>query len=133
MNITELKNKFVSIGQPSVLRFWDQLSEASKQKLAAQLEAIDAALIAQLAEEYVRNKPQFPLPKDIQPVKAYPRTASPGQESLYRQAAERGRQLLKDGKVAAFLVAGGQGTRLGYEGPKGEYPAPPLRSRPVRA
>ncbi|MGA2499989.1 MAG: UDPGP type 1 family protein, partial [Tepidisphaeraceae bacterium] len=96
-----------------------------------QLEAIDAALIAQLAEEYVRNKPQFPLPREIQPVKAYPRTAGPGQESLYRQAAERGRQLLKDGKVAAFLVAGGQGTRLGYEGPKGEYPATPIKHKPL--
>ncbi|MFI5378295.1 MAG: UTP--glucose-1-phosphate uridylyltransferase [Tepidisphaerales bacterium] len=131
MNATELKNKLVSIGQQNVFRFWDQVDDAAKQKLAAQLETLDAALIAQLAEEYVRNKPQFPLPKDIQPVKAYPRTAGPGQESLYRQAAERGRQLLKDGKVAAFLVAGGQGSRLGYEGPKGEFPVTPIKRKPL--
>ncbi len=131
MNATELKNSFASIGQQSVFRFWDHLNDTSKHKLAAQLEAIDTSLIAQLAEEYVRTKPKFPHPGDIQPVKAYPRTAGPGQESLYRQAAERGQQLLKDGKVAAFLVAGGQGTRLGYEGPKGEYPVTPIKHKPL--
>ena len=33
--------------------------------------------------------------------------------------------------MAAFLVAGGQGTRLGYDGPKGEYPVTPIKNKPL--
>ena len=50
---------------------------------------------------------------------------------LYDQAQQRGRELLKAGKVAAFLVAGGQGTRLGYDGPKGEFPITPIKNKPL--
>ncbi len=50
---------------------------------------------------------------------------------LYADADNRGRELLSAGKVAAFLVAGGQGTRLGYDGPKGEYPVTPIKNKPL--
>jgi len=40
---------------------------------------------------------------------------------------ERGQNLLKGGKLAGFTVAGGQGTRLGYDGPKGTFAFTALR------
>lgn len=47
------------------------------------------------------------------------------------QALQLGEEALRAGRVAAFTVAGGQGTRLGYNGPKGEYPATPVRDKPL--
>ena len=41
-----------------------------------------------------------------------------------------GWRLLREGKVAAFTVAGGQGTRLGYDGPKGTLKITPVRGKP---
>src|SRR4051812_5637989 len=125
------RQSLTSAGQEHILRFADQLDASGKQKLGAQLDALDLKLIQQLANEYVRNKPTLTLPTDIQPVQAYPRVPDPDHRTLYGNAKTRGQQLLREGKVAAFLVAGGQGTRLGYDGPKGEYPVTPIKSKPL--
>ena len=132
MDINQLRGRLAAIGQEQVLRFADRLDAAGRERLASQLSAIDPALIQSLADDYVRHKPDLHLPKDIKPVPIYPRLpADDERRQLYRDAEARGRQLLRDGKVAAFLVAGGQGTRLGYDGPKGEYPVTPVKSKPL--
>ena len=131
MAAAELAAELQKIGQGDVLRFYDSLDPAGKKKLDDQLRGLNLALIAELADEYVRNKPHIAIPKDIQPVKAYPRQPRDDQRQLYAQAEDRGRALLKAGKVGAFLVAGGQGTRLGYDGPKGEYPVTPIKNKPL--
>jgi UDP-N-acetylglucosamine/UDP-N-acetylgalactosamine diphosphorylase len=131
MDLNAHRHSLASVGQEHVLRFADKLDEAGRAKLAAQLEALDLKLIQQLADEYVRNKPALALPTDIQPVNAYPRVPDADHRALYADAKRRGEQLLREGKVAAFLVAGGQGTRLGYDGPKGEYPVTPVKSKPL--
>src|SRR5215207_9314144 len=131
MDIATLRRELTSRGQSDVLRFYDKLPESGRKKLEGQLAALDLGSLGQLADEYVKRKPEIHLPKDIQPVKTFPRRPGPDQEKLYRDAAERGRQLLREGKVGAFLVAGGQGTRLGYDGPKGEYPVTPIKSKPL--
>lgn len=128
MSIDTLRQKLASIGQSQVLRFWDELDDAGKARLQAQLEALDFDSLPSLIEGYVTNKPQIDLPTNIEPVKPYPRMST---DELYAKAQARGEQLLKEGKVAAFLVAGGQGTRLGYDGPKGEYPVTPIKNKPL--
>ena len=131
MPTADLAAELTSIHQSAVLRFADQLDDAGKAKLMGQLGALDLTHIAKLADEYVTHKPHVTLPKDIQPVKAYPRVADAANRDLYGQARQTGFALLRRGKVAAFLVAGGQGTRLGYDGPKGEYPVTPVKAKPL--
>lgn len=130
-NTSTLRVKLESIGQTNVLRFVDQLDEAGNKRLGGQLEALDLDNIARLVDEYVRRKPQVKLPGDIQPVKPFPRTPDAERRQLYQDAERKGRELLNQGKVAAFLVAGGQGTRLGYDGPKGEFPVTPIKDKPL--
>src|SRR5215213_9135798 len=131
MSDTALRQKLESINQGHVLRFVDSLDLTGRAKLMKQLESLDLDALAELAETQVRNKAPLPLPKDIQPVKTYPRVPGPDQQQLYRDAEKRGHELFKAGKIGAFLVAGGQGTRLGYDGPKGEYPVTPIKSKPL--
>ncbi|HEX4794964.1 MAG TPA: UDPGP type 1 family protein [Humisphaera sp.] len=131
MDKSALQSKLKSAGQEQVLRFYDQLDAAGRAKLEKQLASQHLDTLKQLAKEYVTHKPQIPLPKEIRPVKAYPRVPDAKQRALYDQAQQRGRELLKAGKIAAFLVAGGQGTRLGYDGPKGEFPITPIKNKPL--
>ena len=131
MELAHLREKLNQVGQQHVLHFYDRLEPVRRRKLLDQLTALNLPMISQLAEEYVRNKPVVAIPKDIQPVQAYPRHPGEKHRQLYADADKRGRELLKAGKVAAFLVAGGQGTRLGYDGPKGEYPVTPIKNKPL--
>ena len=131
MPTTDLAAQLTSINQSAVLRFAGSLDDAGRAKLTGQLSALDLPHLAKLADEYVVHKPHVTLPKDIQPVTAYPRVADAANRDLYDRAAATGADLLRAGKVAAFLVAGGQGTRLGYDGPKGEYPVTPVKAKPL--
>ncbi len=121
-----------SADQSHVLQFWDKLDDAQRDTLLSQVEAIDWAQIARLVESHVRNKPDFSIKGTVEPAPWYPYDPNEcDAESAYAEARKLGEQLVRDGKVAAFTVAGGQGTRLGYDGPKGMYPATPIRNTPL--
>jgi UDP-N-acetylglucosamine/UDP-N-acetylgalactosamine diphosphorylase len=131
MDIATLRRQWEQAGQGQVFRFFDSLDDVRQEKLAAQLSEFDPRHLNDLAEQYVRRKPDVSLPREIRPVDAFPRNPRPDQQTLYGDATKRGEALLAAGKVAAFLVAGGQGTRLGYDGPKGEFPVTPVRHKPL--
>src|SRR6266545_1069377 len=131
MEILQLRAELKRVGQEQVLRFWDELDEAGRRRLAAQIQSLDLDHIAELVQHYVIHKPPVALPKKIEPPKVYPRRPGAEQKALYERAEQRGHELLRAGKVGAFLVAGGQGTRLGYDGPKGEFPVTPVKNKPL--
>ena len=129
LDIVGLRKKLTEHGQSHVLRFYESLDPSARQNLTRQLQSLDFQNLPELIETYVRNKPPVAMPTRIEPVPAYPRTPDAARKQLYQDAIKRGRELLAEGKIAAFLVAGGQGTRLGYDGPKGEYPITPVKNK----
>ena len=131
MNTATLKQQLAKIGQEQVLRFFDQLDRDGKEILTAQLAALDLSAIQELIETQVKTKKPLPLPTDIRPADAFPRVPDADRRALYANAEARAAVLLREGKIGAFLVAGGQGTRLGYDGPKGEYPVTPVKNKPL--
>ncbi|HEX8523062.1 MAG TPA: UTP--glucose-1-phosphate uridylyltransferase, partial [Tepidisphaeraceae bacterium] len=131
MNAEHVRGLLDRSGQSQVLRFWGELDETRREKLSSQVGALQLDRLPDLVRTYVTEKPPVPLPKRIEPVKVYPRVPGADQQQLYRDAQKRGEELLREGKVGAFLVAGGQGTRLGYDGPKGEYPVTPIKNKPL--
>lgn len=110
---------------------WASLTADQKESLLADLEQISFASLDALIDHNVRQAKPFPLPKDIQPAPFYP--ASPGIDLVgkYADATKRGVSLIRKNKVCGFTVAGGQGTRLGFDGPKGAFPISPVKNKPL--
>ena len=108
--------------QEHLLAWFEELDSSQQSILLAQLDALDFPQIQSWIEQYVLQKPTLEIPTNIQPPQIIPFGGGDNAEA----ARAQGQELLRAGKVAAFVVAGGQGTRLGFEGPKGCYPATPV-------
>ncbi len=126
----ELLRLVTAHGQEHVLALWDQLSEASRQQLAAQLLAIDWEALDAWVRDYVLQPAPPALPPQLLPAPHYPLAPrNAADAALYDGARRHGVSLLREGRVAAFTVSGGQGTRLGYDGPKGTFPVSPVKQK----
>jgi UDP-N-acetylglucosamine/UDP-N-acetylgalactosamine diphosphorylase len=119
-----LVDRFEQAGQGHVFRFLDRLDAAGREALFRQTEEIDLTRVAELAA--TAGAPPR-APGNLEPATVLRPDELPGDE--LREARERGEDLLARGTVAALLVAGGQATRLGYDGPKGAYPLGPVSGR----
>lgn len=119
-------------GQEHLLAFWERLDAVQRERLARQIGEIDCALLQRLRErrsEVVTNdQPHFAA--------LAARASSPpairlaGQGPFSRKlAVARGQAALQAGEVGMILVAGGLGTRLGFDQPKGMFEIGPLSKR----
>ena len=60
--------------------------------------------------------------KGFEPPDVVPLRRDAEESARARDASARGERLLADGAVGYVMVAGGQGSRLGFDGPKGVFP-----------
>jgi len=118
----ELVQRLRQYGQEHVLAGWAGLSDAQRRALVEQLRTMD---LEQLHQLYANRDQTFTLPpaEAIAPVPVI-RLDDAG-PAVQRQ----GEGALRRGEVAALVVAGGQGSRLGFEHPKGMFPVGPVTSK----
>ncbi|MFM1920385.1 MAG: hypothetical protein RLZZ303_2019 [Candidatus Hydrogenedentota bacterium] len=114
-------------GQGHVFEGWEQWSDTARENLLEQLSCVDFELMNRLIDTWVLNEAEAEHFKEIAPVPCIPK-ANPEDPSA-REAWEAGAEALRAGRVGLFLVAGGQGTRLGFDGPKGAYPVGPITGK----
>ncbi len=119
------------ISQAHLLTFWPRLSERERAQLFDDLDQIDFARCLPLLDTYVRTHAAAAVPQHIDPPPSFPAEPGPAHADLYARARRAGEQAIRAGRVAAFTVAGGQGTRLGFDGPKGAYRISPIRNAPL--
>lgn len=112
-------------GQQHLLQFWDQLDAAQRASLAAQIEQIDFELIARLYHGRGDQTDFRGLVEQSQPPPAF-RLDAARNRFTPQEARERGIAALRAGQIGVLLVAGGQGTRLGFDHPKGMFPIGPV-------
>ena len=133
-DLQAVREALSQFGQEHLLRFFDALRPPRQAALLEQLAAIDFPQLRKLIDQYVLGGPESAPGGKIDPLPAVSaRDSDPAVQAELQDARRCGDELLKAGKVAAFVVAGGQGTRLGYEGPKGCLEATPVTNKPLFA
>ena len=116
--------------QSHLFAFWDQLDKGQRQDLLAQIQRLDLDKIDVWVKKFIKNPASDAISADFVPALSYnPTPVGPEQQRKYAEAVKLGKELISAGKVAAFVVAGGQGTRLGFEGPKGNFPISPIKKK----
>ncbi|HRR33350.1 MAG TPA: UDPGP type 1 family protein [Kiritimatiellia bacterium] len=124
MTVEQARKVLEKAGQAHVLRFWDTLGAAERDALLAQISEIDFGEVARMQRVLAdKNVTATVTPRPAPVVKWTRRT--------YGEAFAAGEEQLRKGRVAVLLVAGGQGSRLGYEGPKGAYGIGPVSGMPL--
>ncbi|MBN2360668.1 MAG: UTP--glucose-1-phosphate uridylyltransferase, partial [Deltaproteobacteria bacterium] len=73
--------------------------------------------------------PPVPPLSELQPVTPWPEAASTGQLELIARAEATAAEMLAAGWLAVITLAGGQGSRLGLDAPKGAFPIAPLSGK----
>ena len=114
MTFQEAWDKLLSYGQTHLLKYYDELSETEKEALLNQIDKLDLSLLDLLdesgAKENVRGV--------FEPLSAVSIAEIEKNRGVYEEA---GLKAIREGKTAAVLLAGGQGTRLGFDKPKGMF------------
>ncbi len=117
-----------SADQESVIRYWDELDEESQIRFEKQLLKVDWNWVQSLNVSGVKSVDWDSLSARAEPAPAIELEREHSGISR-AEATREGERLLRAGKVAQILVAGGQGTRLGFDKPKGLYPIGPLSQK----
>ncbi len=113
MTLEQAKEKLAKYGQEHVLKYYDELSETERESLLSQIEETDMSILASC-----KNKEELTRKGKISPLAAMELSEIGANRDSFVQT---GLEAIRAGKAAAVLLAGGMGTRLGSDDPKGMY------------
>ncbi|UCG48542.1 MAG: UTP--glucose-1-phosphate uridylyltransferase [Phycisphaerales bacterium] len=141
----ETKELLKRYNQDHLLTFWDRLDPQQQENLLTQIGRLDLEVIHGGAENNLRKpadkqksggqSSKEPIQEELDPDALTPapyyaaHPVGPEQEDKYQEAVKTGAKLISEGKVAALVVAGGQGTRLRFDDPKGNFPISPVKGK----
>ncbi len=109
----QAEKKLKALGQEHLLRYYAELSEDGKAQLLSQIGELDEVYLDAFSK---KDSLSLPEQKEITPIDVM---CAAEIESRREEFLARGISAAKEGKIAAVLLAGGMGTRLGADGPKG--------------
>ncbi|MCR5718590.1 MAG: UDPGP type 1 family protein [Oscillospiraceae bacterium] len=114
MDLKEAKQKLETLGQAHLLKWFDTLGDIEQEELLAQIDALDPALL-----EVFRSRQDAEAQRGkLEPLGALTLAEIAENREHFESA---GLEAIRQGKVGAVLLAGGMGTRLGFDKPKGMF------------
>src|SRR5450830_1830813 len=115
--------------QRHIIQHYQRLSPDKQNLFRRNLEGLDLPLVFKLHQEFSGENTAAYVPRDIQPVPIITVPKTPSELTFREKACVEGEALLRENRVAVLVVAGGQGSRFGFEGPKGIFPVSPVKKK----
>ncbi|MFQ5632468.1 MAG: UTP--glucose-1-phosphate uridylyltransferase, partial [bacterium] len=125
----KLAEKALFAGQSHIFQNWEALSADQQKKLLIQAETIDFEALGRLTREYIHTPQNRHFQGHIESVKPISIPKTSAEINLSQKMVPIGEKALRNGSVGVLLVAGGQGSRLGFDGPKGKFPITPVKQK----
>jgi UDP-N-acetylglucosamine/UDP-N-acetylgalactosamine diphosphorylase len=119
MNEQQARQKLEAIGQQHLLKYWDTLSHDDQKTLLAQIDALDIHTL-EFQQSLLRNP--LTLPAAIEPLTDF-------SHSNQITDTNTAKKMIAEGQLGCLIVAGGQGSRLRFNGPKGIFPVTPVKHK----
>jgi UDP-N-acetylglucosamine/UDP-N-acetylgalactosamine diphosphorylase len=120
----DLRDRFEALGQGSLFAHWEARRPDLRARLLEDLAGLDPDALGGLQAALARGgDPAFAADGELSPAPY----VSLAESRADARAAAEGEAAIAAGRTALLTVAGGQGSRLGFDGPKGMYPVTPIR------
>jgi UDP-N-acetylglucosamine/UDP-N-acetylgalactosamine diphosphorylase len=126
MTEKDIREMLGSLGQEHLFAHWGARPDAMKSRLLRDLASLDIALVKELCAcvgDGSLGLGALPTEAQLAPAPYI----GLQENSADRRAREEGEECIRRGATAFLTVAGGQGSRLGFDGPKGMFPVTPIR------
>lgn len=121
----ELKAKLLNHKQEQLLQFWNELSDDERKLLCEDIEELnleEVNLYFERANSSLSETNDTKLDDRLKPVpESQYISISRTDKSILREYEEEGLRQISESRVGVLLMAGGQGTRLGFAHPKGMF------------
>ena len=129
MDTAQTLSLFQKFNQQHILDHFHKLNPNQQEDLLREARKLDLSLVFDLFRNHSQGEKRQKHIGKIEPASiiGVPKTA--GEIRRKEKAGLLGESLIRDGNVAVLIVAGGQGSRLGFDGPKGKFPISPLRHK----
>ena len=114
--LEEIKAILKKYGQEHLLNHYETLNEIQQKNLLNQIEEIDFELVNSLYQSTKKGTKHSE--DEITPIDYLDKYKL---NDKYKYFENIGKKAIREGKLVAVTMAGGQGTRLGHNGPKGTY------------
>ncbi len=115
--------------QVQVLEMYRTLSPENRTRVLSDVDDASLKLIFRLHKDFANVTQKASALSDIKPARVIELPQSEEERQRRYEAKLLGESMLRDNTVACLLVAGGQGSRLGFPGPKGQFPISPVKKK----
>lgn len=122
--IDQLRENLEKYGQEQLLKHWDDLNDGQRQQLQAEIESLNFAELKTLFERANQSLDESTakLDEKLRPIEESQfLSVQRSPPELIEQLNLEGLRQIAAGRVGVLLMAGGQGTRLGFAFPKGMF------------